>query len=168
MNSFFRGVLFLGVVAQLAACSSGTSKRKDQQNQIVKSSKLYCEWVNGENQSDVDVVLNISMGQKCDANRPFSISDYKTANDITGMMFCCAVADKSSESKDSVRAEAKAEVKAEPVAAPAAEAPAAAPAVAPKTETPPAETKPAPRAPNSSKQPPTSSKSARPSQDLDL
>lgn len=117
---------FLGLVG----CSSGQTKRKEQQTQVVKNSKIYCEFVNGENNQDIDVVLNIQMGARCDFERPYSISNYKTPADITGMMFCCGVANDKNEKKTvSAKAEPVAEAAKDAVAAPAT--PAVAPAVAP-------------------------------------
>ncbi len=81
----------------LTGCSSGQSKRKEQQTQVVKSSKIYCEFVNGENQQDVDVVLNLQMGARCDFEKPYTMTSYKTPADITGVMFCCGVVGEKSE-----------------------------------------------------------------------
>lgn len=110
----------------LSGCSSGQTKRKEQQTQVVKSSKIYCEFINGENNQDADVVLNLQMGARCDYEKPYSITSYKTPADITGLMFCCGVAAEKGETKKPV---AKAEepapatvVPAAPVVAPAAPA----------------------------------------------
>lgn len=86
-------------LAGLAGCSSAQTKRKEQQTQVVKTSKIYCEFVNGENQQDVDVVLNLQMGAKCDYEKPYSVTGYKTPADITGVMFCCGVVGDKTEKK---------------------------------------------------------------------
>lgn len=126
-------VLFALGFLGLAGCSSGQSKRKEQQLQVIKSSKIYCEFVNGENNQDADVVLNLQMGARCDYEKPYSITGYKTPADITGLMFCCGVAaDKKSE-KAVTKAEPVVEKETAPVA-PATPASSVAPAVEVKQE----------------------------------
>lgn len=98
---FSVGLVSLGFLA-LAGCSSGQTKRKEQQVQVVKSSKIYCEFVNGENQQDVDVVLNLQMGARCDYEKPHSLTSYKTPADITGVMFCCGIAGEKTEKAEKV------------------------------------------------------------------
>ena len=107
-----KSLYFLLVAAfVLGGCASSQQKaRKDQRDKLIQTSKLYCEYINGEQFHDVDVALNISMGQKCDSDKPFSISQYRTPNEIQGMMFCCGVS--SSANFDPI--DKKAEKKAEP------------------------------------------------------
>lgn len=75
----------------LSACASSAMKaRKDQQTKVAQSAKLYCEFVNGEIYPDVDVALNIEMAKRCDSDKPFSITAYKTPSENQGVMYCCS------------------------------------------------------------------------------
>lgn len=133
LNSSLFGMLALTTLVFGAGCSSGKAKRAEQQAQVIKSSKIFCEFVNGENQQDVDVVLNLQMGAKCDFEKPYSITNYKTPADITGLMFCCGVVgDKKAQAKAEPVVEAVVPAPVEPVVAPTpTPAPAVTPAAAP-------------------------------------
>lgn len=90
--------LLLAAFALLAfaGCSSTAQKeRKAQREGLIKSAKLYCEYINGEQYQDMDVFLNIQMASKCDAEKPYSISQYRTPSDIQGIMFCCGLSQKA-------------------------------------------------------------------------
>lgn len=120
----------------LSACASGTFKaRQEQREKLASSSGMYCEFINGDVHPDVDVELNLQMARRCDANRNFSITNYKNASDQIGVMYCCAM--QGREGKVSKR-----ETKATPVVTPAPAPIASKPA----TTTPPA----APKADDSS------------------
>lgn len=95
-------VSFPIIAVLLAACSSGSVKaRRDQRDKLVQTSKLYCEFVNGENHpTDLDVALNLSMAQKCDFEKPHSLSSYRTPSEVQGMVYCCAIAKKDKDKKD--------------------------------------------------------------------
>ncbi len=76
-----------------AGCASSQMKaRKEQREQVVKNAKLYCEFINGEVFPDIDVALNLEMAKRCDSEKPFSISQYRTPSENQGMMYCCSVA----------------------------------------------------------------------------
>jgi hypothetical protein len=76
----------------LSACSSSQMKaRKAERDKLSQTSRFYCEFINGEVYKDIDVALNLEMAKKCDADKPFSISDYRLVED-TGVMYCCALA----------------------------------------------------------------------------
>ncbi|MFN7729977.1 MAG: hypothetical protein ACK5P7_12535 [Bdellovibrio sp.] len=80
----------------LAGCASSAQKqRKEQRDKLVQSAKLYCEFLNGEQYPDIDVALNVQMAQRCDSDKTFSITSYKTPSEIPGVMFCCATAHKN-------------------------------------------------------------------------
>jgi hypothetical protein len=77
----------------LFSCGSSSKKQRlVQRDHLVASKKFYCEFVNGEKYTDIDVALNIFMAEKCDGNRPFSITGYRSISDIPGVMFCCNIA----------------------------------------------------------------------------
>lgn len=85
-----------GVVAScvlLTSCGGARLKaRQEQREKLVSSSGLYCEWVNAEKHSDVDVELNLQMAKRCDSSKPFSLTPYKNSSDQNGIMYCCGVA----------------------------------------------------------------------------
>lgn len=95
-------LLSLTVIAAIffTGCSSAQKQRKEQRDKLVQSSKLYCEFINGEVYPDVDVQLNLEMAKRCDSDKSFSISTYRTPSENQGIVYCCSV---------------KAEAKAEPV-----------------------------------------------------
>jgi len=102
--------LLLAAFALLAfaGCSSTAQKeRKAQREGLIKSAKLYCEYINGEQYQDIDVFLNIQMAQKCDAEKPYSISQYRTPSDIQGIMFCCGLSLKALQADAAEAAPAK-------------------------------------------------------------
>jgi hypothetical protein len=78
----------------------------------VQSSKLYCEFINGEQNADIDVALNLQVAQKCDYQHPLSMTSYKTPSEISGIMYCCvasagAVSSEKSSDKPGASAAAK-------------------------------------------------------------
>lgn len=76
--------------------SSSVRAKRDQRDKAVQTAHLWCEFVNGENNpTDVDVALNLSMAQKCDSDKPFSLSTYKTPSEVQGLVYCCGMVDKN-------------------------------------------------------------------------
>ena len=76
----------------LSSCSSSSKKQRlVQRDHLVAAKKFYCEFINGEKYVDIDVALNIFMAEKCDGNRPFSITGYRSISDIPGVLFCCNI-----------------------------------------------------------------------------
>lgn len=116
------GLLIQVSVAALlvAGCSSSAVRAKrEQRDKALQTSKLYCEFVNGENNpTDVDVALNVSMQTRCDYEKPFSLTTYKTPSEVQGIVYCCGIIDKNAKKDDVATAkshvkEAKPEPKAE-------------------------------------------------------
>lgn len=94
--SFKNGFLILLSLFVLSACGSSKIKeRREQRDRIAQTSKVYCEFINGEQFPDIDVALNLEMGKKCDLDRPFSLSQYNTRSDTTGVLYCCSTLGKS-------------------------------------------------------------------------
>ncbi len=76
----------------VSACSSSKIKeRKEQRDRTIQSSKMYCEFINGDNFPDIDVAVNLEMAKRCDSDKPFSLTQYNTRADGTGIMYCCSV-----------------------------------------------------------------------------
>ncbi len=77
----------------VTGCSSAQKARKEQRDKVAASSKLYCDFVNGELfPADVEVALNLEMAKKCDSERAFTITNYKTPAENNGVVFCCSIA----------------------------------------------------------------------------
>ena len=77
----------------LSGCSSSKIKdRKEQRDRLTQSAKLYCEFINGEIYPDIDVAVNLEMAKRCDMDKPFSMTQYNTRSDSSGIMYCCSVA----------------------------------------------------------------------------
>lgn len=78
-------------MAFLAGCSSSKIKeRREQRERVSQSARLYCDFINGEMYPDVEVALNLEMAKRCDSDKPFSITAYKTPAENPGIMYCCA------------------------------------------------------------------------------
>ena len=95
----------------LSGCgSSAVKQRKDQRDKMAQSSKLYCEFVNGDVYvNDVDVALNIEMAKRCDIEKPFTVTPYKTPSESQGIIYCCSMNGKAMARKESVAAKEKKE-----------------------------------------------------------
>lgn len=87
---FFKmtAVVFVVGALLLSGCGS-VQKRQEERNKVAQSSGLYCEFVNGDANNDVDVEVNIQMSKKCDISKQFSMTNYKNASDIFGIVYCC-------------------------------------------------------------------------------
>ncbi len=104
----------------VSGCASTKMKeRKEQREKVALASKLFCEYINGEIYPDIDVALNIEMAKRCDSEKHFSITQYKTPTENQGIMYCCATSasrmmDKNSKketkAKDSAKDAAKDEI----------------------------------------------------------
>lgn len=110
--SLFRISILATVVAVLSGCASGTYKaRQEMREKAAASTGLFCEFVNGEQHTDVDVELNLQMAKRCDASKPFSITNYRNSSEMFGVVYCC----QTPTGRKAVRAEPK--VKSAPKAA---------------------------------------------------
>lgn len=113
------GLSFLVLVMPfvIVSCSSGELKmRQEQRDRIVQSSKIYCEFVNGDNNPDIDVAVNIAMGAKCESTKDFSLVNYRTPSEINGVLFCCSTKEPKQDTlpelpsrKDSIKVSPKSE-----------------------------------------------------------
>ncbi|KHD89213.1 MAG: hypothetical protein OM95_05205 [Bdellovibrio sp. ArHS] len=84
-------ILFTSSALLLSGCASGTFKaRQEQREKLAASTGMYCEFVSGDLNPDLDVELSMQMARRCDANRSFSITNYKNSSDHNGVIYCCA------------------------------------------------------------------------------
>lgn len=74
----------------LSGCSSAYKQRQIERDRVSQNSGLFCEFVNGDEHNDIDVELNLQMAKKCDASKPYNLTNYKNASDIFGIVYCCA------------------------------------------------------------------------------
>jgi hypothetical protein len=89
-------LLLISVFSLVGCGSSAVKQRKEQRDKMAQASKLYCEFVNGEiYANDIDVALNIEMAKRCDAEKPFTVSQYKTPSESQGLIYCCSMAARS-------------------------------------------------------------------------
>ena len=109
-------VLFvISLVFILSGCASGKAqKRMADRERVSSQSKLYCDFVNGSEFNDVEVELNLQMARRCDSNKTFSITNYKTPSENVGIMYCCSL-----NSEDKTNLNKKPVKKADPSAKPA-------------------------------------------------
>lgn len=78
--------------ALLAGCASSQIKaRKDQREKASQVSGMYCDFVNGELYPDVEVQLNLEMAKRCDDDKSYSVTSYKTSNENMGLVYCCSL-----------------------------------------------------------------------------
>ena len=94
--------------ALLAGCASSQIKaRKDQREKASQASGMYCDFVNGELYPDVEVQLNLEMAKRCDDDKSYTITNYKTSNENMGLVYCCSL-NKEHSKKPEAQSSAKA------------------------------------------------------------
>lgn len=86
--------LILSMSFGLFACSNKMKIRQEQREKIAATSGLYCDFVNGDEFKDVEVELNMVMAKRCDPVKPMTITNYKNASEIYGLVYCCAMSKK--------------------------------------------------------------------------
>ncbi len=88
------GSLFLllaGLIVFMTTGCSSKNKKAEIRDRAVVTSGLVCDFVNGEKNRQVELELNIVMAKKCDLDKPYTVTDYKTAADVSGLVYCCRV-----------------------------------------------------------------------------
>ena len=94
MNSRQGCLLLLSAVFSalfLSGCASGRKQKFEQREKLAASSGIYCDFVNGDKNKEIELELNVLMAKKCDSDRPFSITNYKSPAEVTGVLYCCAI-----------------------------------------------------------------------------
>ncbi len=84
-------VAALGLSFFTGCLSAKFKQRKEQREKVAQASRLYCEFVNGDLYPDTDVQLNFEMAKRCDSTLPFSITQYRTSSDNSGIVYCCGI-----------------------------------------------------------------------------
>lgn len=78
----------------LAGCASN-NKKNELRDKVVAQSGFVCEFVNGEQNRQVEMELNVMMAKRCDLDKPFSVTNYKTSAEVTGVIYCCKTKDQT-------------------------------------------------------------------------
>lgn len=100
MSSLFRLTILSVLFLFLVGCASSQMKaRKDQRDKVAQSSKLFCEFINGDVYPDIDVALNLEMSKRCDSSKPYSMTNYRSPSEAVGIVYCCAMKEKEESSK---------------------------------------------------------------------
>jgi hypothetical protein len=90
MDGFVRVFIISTFVIALGACASSDRRQRQViRDQVVAGTKFYCEFLNGEKYTDIDVALNIAIGEKCELLRQVSITGYRSISEIPGVIYCC-------------------------------------------------------------------------------
>lgn len=89
MNQTIRNISFAVTSLLLVSCASGYKARQELRDKSSATTGMYCEFVSGDEFTDVDVEVSLRMGKRCEASRPFSITNYKNASDNNGIVYCC-------------------------------------------------------------------------------
>jgi hypothetical protein len=87
----------MGLLFLTGCASSAYKARLDSREKQAASSGLYCEWIDGDKHSDIDVEINLAMARRCDSSKTFTLTPYKNSSDANGIMYCCAMRDGESK-----------------------------------------------------------------------
>lgn len=91
LQRFF--ILIVSGALLLSGCASSKFKaRQEQRDKLAASSGMYCEFISGDLFPDLDVELSMQMARRCDANKNFSITNYKNSSNHSGVVYCCSTA----------------------------------------------------------------------------
>ncbi len=93
--------LLVLVSVVLSSCSSMYKEREEQRDKVAQSSGVYCDFVNGDDHNDAAVELNLQMAKKCDGSKPYTVTSYKNASDIFGLVYCCSPSAKAAVKSNS-------------------------------------------------------------------
>ncbi len=75
----------------LSGCASTKIKEKRaERDKLAQQSGIYCDFVNAEEVYDTDVELSIEMAKRCQSDKPYSISAFRTVSEHRGMIYCCS------------------------------------------------------------------------------
>lgn len=74
----------------LSSCSSAQKARQAEREKVAAVTGFYCDFVNGDEFKDAEVALNLTMAKRCDPAKPFSMTGYKNASEIHGIVYCCS------------------------------------------------------------------------------
>jgi hypothetical protein len=95
-------LLFLTVALVVGCASSQMKTRKAERDKVSATSKLYCDFVNGDVYPDIEVALNIEMARRCDSSKAMSMTSYRSPSEATGIIYCCAMREKEEMRKKEV------------------------------------------------------------------
>ncbi|MFN8845763.1 MAG: hypothetical protein ACK5W9_02830 [Bdellovibrionales bacterium] len=84
--------LILSTLFLFSGCSS-KNKKAELREKVIQQSGFMCEFINGEQHRQVEIELNVLMAKRCDTEKPYSMTNYKTSAEVNGVLFCCRTKD---------------------------------------------------------------------------
>jgi len=82
--------IVLASTVLFSGCSTTYKARQEEKAKVAAATGHYCEFINGDAHNDVDVELTLQMTKKCDVSKPYTMTNYKNAADIFGIVYCCS------------------------------------------------------------------------------
>ena len=82
--------IVLASTVLFSGCSTAYKARQEEKTKVAAATGHYCEFINGDSHNDVDVELTLQMTKKCDVSKPSTMTNYKNASDIFGIVYCCS------------------------------------------------------------------------------
>lgn len=83
-------LLAAALFAQSCASSQIRESRKKRDATNARFG-MFCDFVKADSSQETEVEVNVRMGDRCDTERPFSITGFTNAYDQRGIMFCCSM-----------------------------------------------------------------------------
>ena len=88
---FHLGFFVLIAVVVNGCASSQVRESRKKRDTAVSKYGMFCDFVKSDSVLETEVELNVRMSDRCDPARPFSITNYSSANDVRGVLFCCSL-----------------------------------------------------------------------------
>jgi hypothetical protein len=82
---------FIGLSFLVACTSSQIKARKAMRDQESQTSKLYCDFINGEQYPDIEVQVNLEMAKRCDPEKNMTMTGYRSPSEAIGIVYCCGI-----------------------------------------------------------------------------
>jgi hypothetical protein len=75
-----------------SGCASN-NKKAELRDKVVQQSGFMCEFINGEQHRQIEIELNVMMAKRCDTEKPYTMTNYKTSAEVNGVLYCCRTKD---------------------------------------------------------------------------
>jgi hypothetical protein len=85
-------ILIFSSLFLFSGCSS-KNKKAELREKVIQQSGFMCEFINGEQHRQVEIELNVMMAKRCDTEKPYTMTNYKTSAEVNGVLFCCRTKD---------------------------------------------------------------------------
>jgi hypothetical protein len=87
-------VLILSSLFLFSGCASN-NKKAELRDKVVQQSGFMCEFINGDQHRQIEIELNVMMAKRCDTEKPYSVTNYKTSAEVNGILYCCRTKDQT-------------------------------------------------------------------------